>query len=101
MKEKAKPLDYYPTVDEIFQEIAWESNTKMLIPARDKEMNQQIEEPLIDQEKEEDYELHLYISTFMSKDISVEDTSRIQLTTVPQLIQTGSTPTEHQVARPA
>ena len=37
----------------------------------------------------------------MSEDIPAEDTGRLQLTIVPQPIQTGSTPTEHQVARPA
>ena len=36
-----------------------------------------------------------------SDDIPVEDTSRLQLTIVPQPIQMGSTPTEHQVAIPA
>ena len=50
-KAKAKPLGYYPTVDEIFQELAWQSNTKLSIPARAKEMNQYIEEPLTNQEK--------------------------------------------------
>ena len=45
-KAEAKPLDYYPTVEEIFQELAQQSNTKLSIPTRDKEINQQIEEPL-------------------------------------------------------
>ena len=72
----------------------------MSIPARAKAKNHPIEEPLIDQEKEEDYELRLYISTFMSEYIPSEDTNRLQLTTVPQPIQMGSTPTEHQVAIP-
>ena len=35
----------------------------------------------------------------MSEDIPAKDTSRLQLTIVPQPIQTESTPTEHQVAR--
>ena len=56
-----------------------------------------MEEPLINQEKEEDYELHLYISTFMLDDISIEDTSKLQLMTVPQPLQIGSVPTKHQV----
>ena len=64
-KAKAKPLDYYPSVDEIFQELARKSNTSLSIPARAKETNHPIEEALIDQGKEEDYELRLYISTFM------------------------------------
>ena len=66
-KAKAKTLDYYSTVEEIFQELARQSNTKLSLPARAKEMNQWIEEPLTDQEKEKDYELPLYISTFMSE----------------------------------
>ena len=77
-KETAKPLDYYPTVEEIFRELPQQSSTKLSIPAKAKEINQQIEEPLTDQEKEEDYELHLYISTFMSEDIPTEDTRKIQ-----------------------
>ena len=56
-KETAKPLDYYPTVEEIFQELARHSNTKLSIPAKSTEINQPIEEPLTNQEKEEDYEL--------------------------------------------
>ena len=99
-KAKAKPLDYYPTVEDIFQELARQSNTKLLILAGAKEINQPIEEPLTDQEKEEDYELRLYIITFMLEDIPVEDTNILQLTTVPQPIQMGSTPTKHQVAIP-
>ena len=35
----------------------------------------------------------------MSEDIPAEDASRLQLTTMPQPIQMGSTPTEHQVAK--
>ena len=56
-KEKAKPLDYYPTVEEIFRELARQSNTNLSIPTKAKEVNLAIEEPLIDHEKEEDYEL--------------------------------------------
>ena len=67
-KEKEKPLNYYPTLEEIFQELAQQSNTKLSIPAKAKEVNLTIEEPLIDQEKEEDYELRLHISTFVSKE---------------------------------
>ena len=95
VKAKAKPLDYYLSVNEIFQELARQSNTKLSIPAKAKATNQPIEEPLTNQEKEEDYKLGLYISTFMSEDIPVEDTNILQLTTVPQPIQMGSTPTEH------
>ena len=100
MKAKAKPLDYYPTVEENFQELARQSNTKLLIPANAKEINQQIEEPLIDQEKEEDYELLLYINTFTLKDIPTEDTRKLQQTISPQPLQIESAPTEQQVVMP-
>ena len=50
-KAKAKPLDYYTIVEEIFQELARQSNTELSIPAKDKEINQPIEEPLTDQDK--------------------------------------------------
>ena len=56
-KSKAKPLNYYPTVEEIFRELARQSDTKLSMPAKAKEINLAIEEPLTDQEKEEDYEL--------------------------------------------
>ena len=55
---------------------------------------------MTDQEKEEDYELHLYIITFMSEDIPTEDTSKIQQTIRPQPLQIESAPIEHQVVVP-
>ena len=64
-KSTTRPLDYYPVVEEIFRELTRQSDTKLSIPAKEKEINQTIEEPLIDQEKEEDYELRLHISAFM------------------------------------
>ena len=94
-KAKSKPLDYYPTVKDIFQELAQQSNTKLLLLERGKEINQQIEEPLTTQEKEEDYEVLLYISNFMSEDIPIEDTSKIQQTISPQPLQIESASTEH------
>ena len=42
-----------------------------------------IKEPLTDQEKEEDYELNLYISTFVSEDTPVEPTGQVQITIKP------------------
>ena len=63
-------------------------------------MNQHIEEPLVNQEKEEDYELRLYISTFMLEDIPIDDSSKLQLMIVSQPLQTESVPTEHQVVVP-
>ena len=99
-KATAKPLEYYPTVEEIFRELARQSSTKLSIPAKAKEINQTIEEPLTYQEKEEDYKIQLHINTFMSDDIPVEDTNRIQITIVPPPTQRGNTPTEQQVTKP-
>ena len=93
-KETVKPLNYYPTVEEIFQKLARHSNTKLSIPAKSKEINQIIEEPLIDQEKEEDYKLRLHINTFMLDNILAGDTNRLQITIIPPLTQRGNTPTE-------
>ena len=45
-KSKAKPLDYYPIVEEIFHELARQFDTKLSIPAKAKEVNLAIEEPL-------------------------------------------------------
>ena len=67
-KEKAKTLYYYPTFEEIFWELVQQSGTKLSIPAKAKEVTLAIEEPLTDQEKEEDYELRLHISTFVSEE---------------------------------
>ena len=46
----------------------------MPIPAKAKETDFSIEEPLTDQEKEEDYELNLYISTFVLEETPIEGT---------------------------
>ena len=67
-KAKAKTLNYYPTVEEIFRELAQQSGTKLSIPAKAKETNLAIEEPLTNQEQEEDYEIQLYIGTFVSEE---------------------------------
>ena len=88
------PLDYYPTVEEIFRELGQQFVTKLSIPAKAKEINQTIEEPLTNQEKEEDYELRLHISTFMSDDIPIEDTNKLQMTIIPPPTQRGNTPAE-------
>ena len=48
--------------------------TKLSIPTREKEIDMSIEEPLTDQEKEEDYELSLYINTFVSEETPAEGT---------------------------
>ena len=53
------------------------------MPKASKQVNFSIKEPLTDQEKEEDYELNLYISTFVSEYIPVEPTGRVQITIKP------------------
>ena len=55
---------------------------------------------MTDQEKEEDYELRLYINTFISEDTPIEDTSKIQQMISPQPLQIESAPIEHQVVVP-
>ena len=47
-KAKENPLDYYPIVEEIFRELARQSGTKLSIPAKAKEGNLEIEEPVTD-----------------------------------------------------
>ena len=53
------------------------------MPEEAKQINFSIIEPLTDQEKEEDYELNLYISTFVSEDTPVELPGRVQITIKP------------------
>ena len=90
-KVKAKTLDYYPTVEEIFRELARQSGTKLSIPAKAKETNLAIEEPLTNQEQEEDYELRLYISTFASEETPTKDTSQLQITIKLSIFQREGT----------
>ena len=73
-KSNAKALDYYPSVKQIFRELSQQAETKIQIPAKAKEIDFSIEEPLTNQEKEEDYELNLYISTFVSEETLVTHT---------------------------
>ena len=75
-KSNAKSLDYYPSVEQIFRELSRQAGTKIQIPATAKAIEFSIKEPLIDQEKEEDYEPNLYISTFVSEETSIEQTGR-------------------------
>ena len=56
---------------------------KIPVPTVAKQIKFLIEEPLTDQEKEEDYELNLYINTFVSEDTPVEHTGRLQITIKP------------------
>ena len=79
----AKPLDYYPIVDEFFTELSHQSKTKITIPTDTKEINQPIVEPLTDQEKEEDYEFHLHISTFTFEDSPIEEKNLLHIENVP------------------
>ena len=77
---QVKDLDYYSTVKQIFQELSRQAGTKVPIPVAAKEVDFSIVEPLTDQEKEEDYELNLYISTFVSEDTLTVTTTRVHLT---------------------
>ena len=61
--------------------------TKIPIPEAAKQIYFSIIEPLIDQEKEEDYELNLYISTFVSEDTSTVPTSRVHITVKPLTVK--------------
>ena len=60
-----------------------QEKTKIPVPEAAKQVNFSIIEPLTDQEKEEDYELNLYISTFVSEDTPTVPTSRVHLTVKP------------------
>ena len=52
-----------------------------------KKINFSIEESLTNQEKEEDYELNLYISTFVSEETPVKHTDEIQIIIKPPTVQ--------------
>ena len=75
--------------------------TEVSIPAKEKETNLSIEEPFTDQEKEEDYELNLYISTFVLEETPVKGTSRVQIIIKPPIAQRKETHVEQQVTNPA
>ena len=86
-QKNAKALDYYPSVEQIFRELSQQAGAKIPIPAKAKEMDFSIEEPLTNQEKEEDYKLNLYISTFVSEETPVEGTGRLQIIIKPPTAQ--------------
>ena len=65
------------------RELSRQAGAKIPIPTKAKETDFSIEEPLIDQEKEEDYELNLYISTFVSEETLVKTTGRLQIIIKP------------------
>ena len=71
--------------------------TKIPILEKAKETDFSIEEPLTDQEKEEDYELNLYISTFVLEETPVEGPHRLQIIIKPPTAQREETHTEQQV----
>ena len=53
------------------------------MPEAVKQVDFSIEDQLTDQEKEEYYELNLYINTFVSEDLPVEPIGRVQITIKP------------------
>lgn len=61
----ARTLKFYPSIDEIFNELNRQSNTILTIPAKARDVSVPVVEPLIDQEKEEEYEGRLYMHTFI------------------------------------
>ena len=81
---KSKPLEYYPTIEEIFTELSRKTKTKITIPKATKGINQPIVEPLTDQEKEEDYEVHIHINTFTFEDNPIEEKNLLQIANVPK-----------------
>ena len=94
---KAQDLDYYPTVEHIFRELTRQAGTKVPILEASKQVDFSIIEPLTDQEKEEDYELNLYISTFVSEDAPTVTTSQVHITVKPLTAQAvDPQPTEEQ-----
>ena len=94
---KAQDLDYYPTVKQIFRGLSQQEKTKIPVPDATKQIEFSIQEPLTDQEKEEDYELNLYISTFVSEDTPVETTSWVHITIKPPTAKVvDPPPTEQQ-----
>ena len=59
-----------------------------------------IKELLTDQEKEEYYELNLYINRFVSKETLVEHTGRLQITIKPPTAKKAEPQTAKTKARP-
>ena len=63
--------------------MARQTKTDIPIPEATQENNQAIIEPLTDQEKEEEYEVNLHISTFTSGDSPKEEKNPLQVENVP------------------
>ena len=93
-KSNAKALDYYPSAKQIFRELSWQAGTKIQIPTKTKEIDFSIKELLTYQEKEEDYELNLYINTFVSEETPIEHTGQIQIIIKPLTSQRAEPQTE-------
>jgi len=96
----ARDLDYYPTVEQIFRELSRQTKTKIQIPEAAKQVDFSIVEPLTDQEKEEDYELHLYISTFVTQDTPIGTPGRVHLIVKHPTAPVVDPPTEQQQTPP-
>ena len=92
----AKSLNYYPSVDQIFRELSRQAKTKILVPTIAKQIDFSIEKLLTDQEKEENYELNLYISSFVSEETPVEHTGQLQITIKPPIAKRA----EPQTSKP-
>ena len=82
---KVEPLDFYPLIEDIFVELSRQNKTKITIPTIEKNINQLIINPLTDQEKEDDYEVHLHVSTFTLEDTREEEVNTLQVAVVPSM----------------
>ena len=98
-KPNAKALNYYPPVEQIFRELSRQEGAKIPIPAKSKQMDFSIDEPLTYEEKEEDYKLNLYISTFVLEEAPTKTTSRLQIIIKPPTAQREETHTEETQAK--
>ena len=92
---KVEPHDFQPSNEDIFAELARQSNTKITILIIAKNIDHSIVKPLTDQDKEEDYEVHLHINSFTLEDTPTKEANSLQVAIVPptqQIIE----PTQQQ-----
>ena len=61
---EAKELIFYPSLEEIFDELCRQSNIRLEIPPLEKWVDQPMVKPLNDAEKEEHYEVQIHLNTF-------------------------------------
>ena len=87
VKSNGKARNYYSSVEQIFRELSRQVGTKIPIPAKAKEIDFSIEKPLTNQEKENYYELNLYISTFVLEETLFDHTGRLQIIIKPPTTQ--------------